>query len=262
MLGPGPGRGHVPLAQHPQPPAEVAPAIAARGPVMRPHGQMDRPPRAAQLVRDLHARRTRTDDQHRAGRQLVRVAVVAGMDLRDARIAGNDGRDDRLLERPGRGHDALRLDDALRGLDPEAGATLQPLDRQHLDPGADGRAEAAGIGFQVSGHDLLVREVVGAHGGIDLVKGHAGKAVVPGGAVRHKGIPARRAPAFGDPVAFQHQMRDTGLRQVLAHREPRLPGADHKRVCRFHRHSCILRGPQGCNRAGDAAKITIWHRIG
>ena len=115
----------VPQAQDPEPPAEVAPAVPSRGPLVRADGQEHAPPRLPELGGDLHSRRSGPDHQDVAVGQLPRVAVGAGVDLRQSRVVGNDRRDDGSLERPGRDDDEACVDGPVRRLGAEAGLALR-----------------------------------------------------------------------------------------------------------------------------------------
>ena len=147
------------------------------------------------------------------------------MHLGDARLLRNKRRDDWLLKGAGGDDDIVGLDAALRGGDGETGASGIAAQLGHLGAAADGGGDLFGIGGEVIGDLFLGHESVG--GGVEL---HAGKAVMPGGAVGDQRIPPLGAPAFGDAAALKHQMRDTGPAQMLAHGDACLAGADDKRV--------------------------------
>jgi len=51
---------------------------------------------------------------------------------------------------------------------------------------------------------------------------------VPGGTVGDQRIPSRRAPAFGDTVALEDEVRHAALSEMFAYRDPGLPAADHE----------------------------------
>ena len=111
--GPRAGRqvvdGPVEPAHRPQPEREVPAPVAARRPPTAADRQVDRPPRAPQLLGDLAARLAAADHQHRPGRQGRRVAVGVGDDLRDVgRQVRRAGRDERPLEGTGGDHDLGR----------------------------------------------------------------------------------------------------------------------------------------------------------
>ncbi|MNJ76780.1 hypothetical protein D3C77_741350 [compost metagenome] len=57
---------------------------------------------------------------------------------------------------------------------------------------------------------------------------------MPGGAVGHQRVPAFGAPAFGDALAFQHDVVNAHRAQVLTHRDAGLAGADHQGIGFFH----------------------------
>ena len=131
------------------------------------------------------------------------------------------------MERTGGGDHTGGFDHAFGGFDGEPGATDIALDLQHIDAGADRGVEFFRVGFEVIGHPLFRGKAVRAQ----VVECQAGKAVVPGRAIGHQRIPAAGAPAFGDAVTFQHQMRHTQFAQVLAHGHTRLTGAHNQRIC-------------------------------
>ena len=83
-----------------QPPHDVLAAIAARrtaGPGA--NAQVNLAPALIQLLSDLAAGLARTDDQHGTGRQLLRIPIVAGMDLHNTRRqVGADGQGLGLLK--------------------------------------------------------------------------------------------------------------------------------------------------------------------
>ena len=72
---------HVPQAQCPEPPDDVAAAIATRRARMGTDGQIHIAAGAAQFIGDLHARRAATHHQHAPVGELLRVAVVVGVHL-------------------------------------------------------------------------------------------------------------------------------------------------------------------------------------
>ncbi|GLY69690.1 hypothetical protein Atai01_63090 [Amycolatopsis taiwanensis] len=49
---------------------------------------------------------------------------------------------------------------------------------------------------------------------------------MPGRSVRDEGIPPLRAPALGDPLALEHEVRYAAVAEVLAHRDAGLATAD------------------------------------
>ncbi|GAA2207440.1 hypothetical protein GCM10009850_028980 [Nonomuraea monospora] len=49
---------------------------------------------------------------------------------------------------------------------------------------------------------------------------------MPGGPVRHQGVPPLRAPALRDAVPFQDEVRHSAVGQMLAHRQAGLARAD------------------------------------
>ncbi|CFN62222.1 Uncharacterised protein [Bordetella pertussis] len=226
MLAAGLDRLLVPQAEHAQPPAEIAAAVAPGRTVVRPDGKIDLAAGALEFIGDLHPGRPRADHQDGALGQLPGVAVIGRMDLRERGVPRRDGRDHRPLERPGRDNDALRLVGAGRRLHRKAVPAAIALGAHHFHAGTDGRIELARISLQVVGHGVLGRETVR----IEPFEFQAGEAIVPGGAVRHQGVPPPGSPALRDAVTLQHDVRHSLPSQVLAHRDARLATADDEGV--------------------------------
>ncbi len=74
----------------------------------------------------------------------------------------------------------------------------------------------------------------------------------PVGKLEFQAVPTFAAPAFGDPLPLQHQMRQPALLQAVAHHEAGLAAADHQRLYLFIRHGS---GPCGARRARAAARM-------
>ena len=201
---------------------------------MRPDRESDAPARALQLVGDLSAGRSCAHHQHRALGQLRGIAVFVRMDLREARVARHQIGNHRVMEGARRHHHAARLDLALGGLDAEARTAHQLLDLAHLDAAADRGIDHPGVVDEVIGDLLLRDEVVGMGAG----KLHPGKAVMPGRAVGDQRVPSLGAPALGDAVPLEHEMRNARLAEMLAHGDARLSGTHHERIDHFRRHPC------------------------
>ncbi len=102
---------------------------------------------------------------------------------------------------------------------------------RHLDAGADRRRDLLRIGDEIVRHLLLRHEGIGIAG-----KRHVGKPVVPGRPVGDQRVPAVRAPAFGDPVALEHDMRDARPAQMLAHGDAGLAGPHDDDLGLLDRH--------------------------
>ncbi|MNP42783.1 hypothetical protein D3C76_1365700 [compost metagenome] len=66
---------------------------------------------------------------------------------------------------------------------------------------------------------------------------------MPGRTIGHQRIPAAGAPALGDTVALQHQVRHAELAQVFTHGYAGLAGADNQGIyyCFFNGHLLALR---------------------
>ena len=69
---------------------------------------------------------------------------------------------------------------------------------------------------------------------------HAREPVMPGRTVGDQGVPSFRAPALGDAVPLQNEVRHAAGAQVLAHGQAGLPAADHQRLYLFNRHLRVL----------------------
>lgn len=236
----------VPLPQDPEPPAEIAIAIGARRPVMGAHRQVDLATCALQLISDLHPRRARPHHQHRACGQLLRVAIIGGVDLLQGAVPGGDRRDHRPLEGAGGRHHPIGLDHPRRRLDGKARAPAVAQHLAHFNAGADRRVDFLRIGFEVVRHLVLGGKAVGVDG-----KLQPREAVVPGRPVGHQRIPAASAPGLGHPAAFQYQVRHPEGAQVFAHGHAGLARANHQgiHVYLFYGHVCVLLrdGERQCN---------------
>ena len=231
MLGARLRFGVVPFAEHAEPPNKIAPAVAAKRPVVPADREIDAPPGARQFVGDLHSRGAGADHQRRALRQLPGVAVFAGMDLQDSAVGRNHARNVRRLKRAGRGDHAAGLNHALRGFHAKAAPARNFLRLHRLHAAAHRRVDLFRIRGEIVGDIFLRRKRVGIAG-----KFPARKAVVPGRPVCDQRIPSPAAPTLGDARALQHQMRNAAAAQMLAHRDSGLPAADNQRFNFFRAH--------------------------
>ena len=112
---------------------------------------------AGELLGDLVAGVAATDDQHRPGRHVLRSAVLAAVELRDARVeALGDRRHTRDLERAGGDHDLVGLVAAVVELDQEA--ALPSTDGAHRAAQLDRQLEVARVGGEV-GDDVVATGV-------------------------------------------------------------------------------------------------------
>lgn len=143
MLATGLGNFRVPLAQHAQPPAEVAVAVGTRRAVVGADRQVHLASGAHQLFGNLHAGRAGTDHQYRAFRQLLWVEVSGGMNLVQVAVFRRDGRDHRFLERAGGGDYAIGANHAFTGVDGEARAVAVTHHALHFNAGAHGQVVLA-----------------------------------------------------------------------------------------------------------------------
>ncbi len=141
-----------------------------------------------------------------------------------------------MLEGAGGGDDALGVDLAFRGLDPEPGGVGPALGLEHLDTGADRRAHHLGI-FDKVVRDPVFRDELVRRVALEL---EVREAIVPGRTVGHERIPAPGPPGFGDPVLLQNQMGNAVFSKVFAQSDPGLATADNQRVNRLNGHVHIL----------------------
>ena len=66
---------------------------------------------------------------------------------------------------------------------------------------------------------------------------------MPGRSVGDQGVPPLRAPALGDAVPLQDEVRHAAVAQVLAHRQAGLASTDDEYVDLVARHhNLLLRG--------------------
>ena len=56
---------------------------------------------------------------------------------------------------------------------------------------------------------------------------------MPGRTIGNQGVPSFRAPAFGNSVPLQHEVRHAAVTQVLAHGQTGLAAADNERLYFF-----------------------------
>jgi hypothetical protein len=199
---------------------------------MRPDRQIDALAGPNEFVRNLHARRPRTDHQYRALGQLAGITVGIGMDLHNSCIVGNALRHHRVLKRPGGGDNVVGLDHPCRGFDAEARSPGISPHFLHLDPAANRGLDHFRIGDKIVGDLFFGDEGIGV-----VSKRHAGKPVVPGRSISDQRVPSFRTPALSDAAAFKNEMRHLAFAQVFAHCHARLTGADDQRVYFFDRHS-------------------------
>ena len=193
---------------------------------------------ALQFIGDLHPRGSGAHHQHRARRQLLRVAIVGRVDLLDAADGRRNRWDDRALERTGGDHHVPGFDQPGTGVDREARTIAIALHALHFDPCADRCIEFFRIGFEVVRHLLLGGKGVR----VKACEFQARKAVMPGRTIGDQRIPAPCAPRFGDTVALQHQVRHPKFAQVLTRGHAGLTGTHNKRINLnfFNGHVCAL----------------------
>ena len=226
----------VPKPQDVQPEAEILATIAPGWAFMLADAKIDAAAGARQLVGDLGARGSGADHQHGARRRLVGVAVGGRAHLHDVGVRRYQRRDDAALEWSGGGHDIGGLDRTDGGFGVEAGAVRLAVQRGHGDAAADGGGDLGGVGGEIVRHLVARGEAVGVNAGDEEV----GEAIVPGGAVGVQRVPAFRAPAFSDAVAFQYDVRPAALAELGTHHQAGLAAADDQGFDFIHWHGAIL----------------------
>ena len=117
-----------------------------------------------------------------------------------------------------------------------------------LDTAADGSCDLLRVGFEIL-HDPVFG---GKAAGIDVGERHAWKSVMPGRTVGDERVPSFRAPALGNPMPFDDEMRHAAFAQVLAHRQPGLTAAYDERLDLFNRHARTL-----LRRLGDFSRCGL-----
>ena len=233
VLGARRGRRGVPLAEHAQPPAEIAAAIGARRAVVRPDREIDSsvrrattPRRSAPPTSRLPPRALpRREAGRDCGRRWSESAVIP---TPSGTRSGMTGRWNGPVA-------ATTLSASIapsRGLDPESGPADVPPRLNDLHAAADRCADLLGVGHKIVGDPLLRGESVGLHVG-EL---HAREPVVPGGplATRESHRPERQRSAMRCRSRTRWGMPHRA--QVLAHRDPSLPGSDDERFNLLNRH--------------------------
>ena len=109
-----------------------------------------------------------------------------------------------MLEWAGGGDHIVGLDNTLRGFHLEAGAAIEPGDRQNLDAAAHRRAYLVGKRNKGIGNRLLRNKFVGTVAG----EFQARVTVMPCRAIGDERVPALRAPALGNAIPLQNNMRN------------------------------------------------------
>ena len=181
--------------------------------------QIDAPARAQQLIRDLHAGRSGTDDEHRAVGQLTRIAVGARVDLHDPCVVGHDRRYHADVGRdrspPRRSAPRSSRRSSRRGTSRARVSTH----REDLDTAPDRRVDLLRVGLEVVRDLVLGRERIR----VEVRELETGKAVMPGRSVGDQRVPPLGAPTLGDAMALEDEMRHAARRSG-ARSSPDRPG--------------------------------------
>jgi hypothetical protein len=177
-----------------------------------------------QLVRDLVAGVTATDDEGAAGRQIRRTAIASAVHVHHfRRQAIGERRDARLLERAGRKHNLVRRDRPVLELDDESIAVTPKARRRSAK--AYRQVEVRCVPLEVREHLLACRVTV-----------RIAREVKPRQAVvRARREQRERLPAIAPSrrdivVALEDQKVAPLLHEVVADGETCLAAADHDDV--------------------------------
>ena len=218
--------GHVVVVHVGQPVDHVAAPVEACTARCIAHGQVHLAAGQVQVFGDLRSGLARAHHQHGAIGQRLRVAVLLGMDLHDARRqALGQARDDGHVV-AARGHDHL-----VGG----AHGHLLTLRCVHLVAALWARHHPAHRhAFTQRGVHLLpeagqvVVDLVLLHEAMRVVAciGVAGQLALPVGRDQAEAVPALGAPAVQRSVLLEHHMAGADLLQVVAHRQAGLAAAD------------------------------------
>ena len=200
-------------------------ADPARQPGGAPAGEEHLATGFVELLGDLRARLAAPHHQHPALRQVAGRAVVGHVELDEpgrerGRFRGPVGT---LVGTACDHHDAGgQL--ALTGRQHEAAAG-RCLERGHIHALAHRRAGALGVVLQI-GHDLVTR-----HEAVRIrpVVGMARQPAAPVGRDEAEALPAP-APGLAHTAALEHDMGHVPGRELEAHGEPGLAGADYDHV--------------------------------
>ncbi len=215
----------VPFAQDAEPPDEVTSAIPARGAVVGTDRQVDAPARAQQLIRDLHAGRSGSDDEHGAVGQLTADCGMRWSAAARPCLVGQNRRYPRTLERSGRRDDVARLDRPVGRLGAERRRALAATHREDLDTASDRRIDLLRVGLEV----LRDLNLGGERIGVEISELQTGKAVVPCRSVGDQGVPPLGTPTLGDAMPLEDEMRQRERRSG-ARSSPDRPGRRRRRA--------------------------------
>jgi hypothetical protein len=240
--------GHPALALRVQHAGQVGPPVQVDGepghrqvPGLTGSGHRDAV-RAGELDGQLGGGAAASDDEHVAGRDVRRRAVVVGVQLVD--VGGQVGggrRHERRAEGPGRDHDVLSAYRSGGGLRHER--TVVAAQPAHVDARAHRQVEPVDVAAEVVRHLRAGRAAGRAVG-----EGQAGQAAEPSGREQHEAVPAV-SPALPDgrPVEDEHAA-PRAAPQPVRRTEPRLARADDEHVDarreRFSHAAATRRGPR------------------
>ena len=246
VLGASRRRLEIPEAEHAEPPDKVAVAIATWWAGMRPDRHLHRTPGTLQLICNLHTGCTTTDHEHTAVRQLLRILVIARVDLQHRRISRHQRRHHRHLEGARRSNDVVGVDRSGRGLHAKATAVAVTPHGRDVNACMDRRFDLFGVVDEVVGNALLPREGIGVH----ALESETREAIVPRRTVGHERVPTPRTPALGNAIAFEHDVWNPSRAEMLADRDARMATADH--------HHFDLLGEVGRHDSGQLGRVEVF----
>ena len=209
------------LDRHPQVPDRVEPgervaaAVPARHPDVPAGGERDVAPRQRQLGGDLLPARPGADDEDAARGQRGRVAVPGDVEVIDGRGLRGAGH---VRHVEGAGGDD---DVAGRPLPHFGPYVVTVLDREHRRLLDHRRAERARVALEVADERPAPEEAVGVGG-----RRGAGQPVEPVRGQERERVPALAAPALPHAAALEHDVVAAEPGQLVAERQPGLPGPD------------------------------------
>ena len=230
------GRRYPTCRAHPATRQKSRPRYAARadGGGGRPRGRHDFPARSSSSAICTPGR-ARADHQHRALGQLAGVACrrwngSASMPASSGTMVGHDG----ALERSGGGNDTLAASITPCEVSTrKPGRPVVPPHFLYLHAATDGRLRS----FPRRRRNSPRRFSLGAKASGSVSENSMpGKRSCQAGPLATRESHRLRAPAFGNPVPLQHEMRHAAVAQVLAHGEARLAAADDEGVDLLNGH--------------------------
>src|ERR1700722_7346180 len=202
--------GRVALTEGEIPPGVILATVAAGNTPMPAHGEEHPAAGRTKLFRDLCARIARTDHENRTWRQLLRIAVSAGMQVQS--LAADRDRSYRHLERPGGDHHVPGFDCARRRLDEQALQVRRATQQGCRHTATQRRANEVRVALDESDDFLARRKRVR----IGSRKLKARQANVPVRTLERERVPSLAPPTLGHALPFENDMLASALAEVVA----------------------------------------------